>query len=113
MPPPITLIPVPDPVHLGPNVTAYIHDIDHYGLMEIRFNATMFTNFNLSQLNTDLLEIHLDPSYELPEGFNMSDLNFTWEAISYKNTEMYGKNWAILKIKINWNNVAAISPFRN
>lgn len=32
--------------YTGQNVSAYIHSISIYGLMEIRFNASMFTDFN-------------------------------------------------------------------
>lgn len=106
---------VADPIKIEPvafewdpsqNLTAYIHDIDIYGLMEIRFNASMFTHFNLTNLTTDLLDIYIDPSYELPDGFNMSDLNFTWNATFYNNTDF---GYAVMKIQIYWNNASAIS----
>ena len=95
------------------NVTAYIHDIDIYGLMEIRFNATMFTDFNISELDIGLLDIYLEPSYELPDGFNMSSINFTWNATIYNNTNLtdqWGQPYAVMYIQIDWNDELAISP---
>lgn len=75
--------------------------------MEIRFNSSMFTYFNISYLNTSLLDIYLDPSYKLEEGFNMSSINFTWNATYYNNTEA---GYAVMKIQLNWNDPLAISP---
>ena len=45
----------------GGNVTAYIHSVSIFGEMEIRFNASMFTNFNFSLLNASLVDIYVIP----------------------------------------------------
>lgn len=70
------------------NVSAYIDSVDIYGLMEIKFNATMFTNFNFSMMTPELVDIYLDPSYGLPDGFNLTSLNFTWNLTYYKDDVM-------------------------
>lgn len=88
--PPVEVI-VPDSrrYRYGPdlNVSAYIHSINIYGLMEIRFNATMFTNISLEILNTSLLDIYMVP-FEPEPGWNVSAWNLTWQPVYYNQTTL-------------------------
>lgn len=86
--------------------------------MEIRFNSTMFTDFNFSQLGPSTLDIYVEPSYTLPKDFNLSRLNFTWKLEYYKNQpnatdllrgDPFSK--AAMGIRMNWSDPLAISPY--
>ena len=82
------------------NVTAYIHSISIFGEMEIRFNATMFTDFNFSELNKSLVDIYIIPNNPEPD-FNMSHLNFTWNLTYY--------NDKVMRIQMNFTHPKDIS----
>lgn len=96
------IVPIEKAVDESHNVTAYIHSISVYGELEVRFNASMFTNFNFSILTPELLDIYLEPSYSLPVDFNMSSINFTWNLTYYKDR--------VMRFKLHWNDPDAISP---
>jgi len=51
--------------------------------MEIRYNASMFTDFNFSLLNSSTVDIYIIP-YDPKPDFNMSHLNFTWSLAFYE-----------------------------
>lgn len=101
-PPEVIVVPDRRQYRYGPdlNVTAYIHSIDIYGLMEIRFNATMFTNISLDILNTSLLDIYMVPHDPEP-GWNVSAWNLTWNPVFYNNS--------VLLIQLNFSDKHSIS----
>ena len=69
--------------------------------MEVHFNSTMFTAFNLTELNDTWVDMYVQP-YELDsEAQDLTHLNFTWEAIFYEED--------VMKIKIDWNDYSSIS----
>lgn len=68
--------------------------------MEVRFNAKMFNDFNLSWLNETFVDIYMIPD-SLDSVDNISNWNLTWNVISYVDN--------ILKIQLNFNNRTAIS----
>ena len=72
--------------------------------MIISFNASMQSGFNLSLLNSSVLDIYIKPAYDRHEeiDFKMSSLNLTWKATYFKDN--------ILKIKMVFNNPVSISP---
>lgn len=84
----------------GKNVSAYIHSISIYGEMEIRFNASMFTEFNHSWLNESFVDMYMIPT-DPDDGYNISRWNFTWNVTSYKDN--------VLKIQLNFTDRTAIS----
>ena len=84
----------------GGNVTAYIHSISIFGEMEIRFNATMFTDFNFSTLNSSLVDIYVIPFNPEPD-FNMSHVNFTWNLTYYQDD--------VMRIQMNFSHPKSIS----
>jgi hypothetical protein len=43
------------------NVTGFIESIDVFGLMTIKFNASMFTNFSLNDLNETNVDMYVIP----------------------------------------------------
>lgn len=83
-------------------MSAYIHRISIYGEMEIRFNATMFHDFNLTWLNETFVDIYMIPD-QLDSVDNISNWNLTWNVTSYEDN--------ILKIQLNFTNSSAISQF--
>lgn len=68
--------------------------------MEIRFNASMFTNFNFSMLNASLVDIYIIPFAPGPD-FNMSHLNFTWNLTYYEED--------VMRIQLNFEYPKSIS----
>jgi hypothetical protein len=89
----------------GKNVTAYIHSISIYGLMEIRFNASMMTDFNLTEhlthLNKSLVDIYMIPD-ESVDSSNITNWNISaWEAVYFEDN--------VLRIQLNFTNTTAIS----
>lgn len=72
----------------GENVTAYIHSISVFGLMEVRFNASMFDQYNLTLLNNrSMLDLYIVPE-RLDADLNISRLNFTWEIVYFEDKVM-------------------------
>jgi len=59
--------------------------------MKIRFNFEMMTGFNISLLNSTLIDMYLVPAnnrhLEDP-AFNISNLNFTWDTVSFSQDEL-------------------------
>ena len=48
--------------------------------MDIVFNATMFTDFNLSIINASNTDIYIEPALARDQeaNFSLSDVNLTW-----------------------------------
>ena len=92
-------IEVYEPV-FGPNVTAYIDKISIFGDMTIKFNASMFTTFNFSMMNSSFIDLYIVP-FDPSEDFNFSTTNFTWNLTYYEVDEMI--------VKIDFDNSSAIS----
>ena len=73
--------------------------------MELQFDEKMFTNFNLSHLNTSNMDIWLAPANDWhleDEMFVPGSLNFTWNVTRFNQTEM--------DVQINFDNPSEISP---
>jgi hypothetical protein len=71
--------------------------------MEVRFNASMFSDYNLTVLNASLLDLYIIPSVNLKIDRNVSDLNFTWEVVYFEDKVMH--------FQLNWSDPFAISPY--
>ena len=74
-------------------VEAKIESISNFGLMKVRFNQTMHTQFNWTRdLNTSNMDIWLAPAnnwhLELDEPFDMTKFNFTWNVTEFNKTRM-------------------------
>lgn len=72
----------------GQNVSAFIHSISVYGLMEVRFNASMNTFFNWSMVNQSLLDIYMVPDKPEPD-INITRWNLTWNMTHYEDNRMF------------------------
>ena len=72
---------------LSKNVSAKISAINSIGLVTIRFNSTMMTDINMTHINKTVIDMYITPAAdrENEEDFRLSDLNFTWELVSFKN----------------------------
>ena len=72
--------------------------------MEIAFNANMYTDFNLSWVNSSNTDIYIEPALNRheEEGFKLEKINFTWTIQSYKGST--------LAIKLNFTSPTSISP---
>ena len=85
--------------------------VSEIGIVKIQFDKKM-TNYTLSNLNKTIIDIwvepyndwHLDNDDENP--FNMTKLNFTWEAQKFEQDNTY------LYIKLKFISPAYISPKR-
>ena len=84
---------------------AQIDSISTVGILSVTFNYDMLTNFNLSQLNSSIIDIYMVPANQRhleEQNFNMSQLNFTWEVESFEIRTMV--------IKLNFSCSMCISP---
>jgi hypothetical protein len=69
-------------------VTAYISEISAKGKMTILFNATMFTDFNWTELNSTIVDIYIEPT-DNGEKRNLSEPNLNisdWKVVMYNST---------------------------
>ena len=85
-------------------ISANITKISSTGLVTVKFNRTMNTNFNWTFVNETNTEMYIIPSNDRHlnrEDFNLSSLNFTWEIVDFKNDT--------LSIQIDWNCALCIS----
>ena len=60
------------------------------GVVHIKFNESMQVPSNLSHYNSSSMDLYLNVSAErrLEEGFNASDLNFTWTVTNFTESGM-------------------------
>jgi len=67
------------------NCTASIFSISARGQLDIRFSTEMLTTINLTQVNTTMIDIYIVPAENrhLSDGFNITKLNFTWNATEF------------------------------
>ena len=72
--------------------------------MQVHFNNTMITTVNLTNLNSSVVDISLIAE-EREDGFDLSNLNFTWQAVSFVNVVDTG----VLSIKLNFSQPLSIS----
>jgi hypothetical protein len=83
-------------------VTAFIKSISIFGEMDLEFNASMNRDFNVSLVNTSLVDMYIEP-YDRDEDFNMSLVNFTWKLVNTTSNHQF--------YKLNWTSPYDISPF--
>jgi hypothetical protein len=69
------------------NCTATIESITALGEMKIRFNTSMITTVNLTELNSTVLDMYIIPALERHQenAFNISKLNFTFNATDFRD----------------------------
>jgi hypothetical protein len=92
-------------IRVPKNTTAFIESISVKGLMQIKFNFEMMTGFNLTLLNSSLINMYVIPidARHLEDlNFNISKLNFTWEPVSFKKD--------VLEIQLYFECPTCISP---
>jgi len=85
-------------------VSAYISSVSNTGLMEIRFNSSMFTKFNFSLMNETTNDIYVKPADNRHEwdGYNNSQVNLTWSLVYYEV--------GVMRIQLNFKHPLQISP---
>jgi len=80
---------IPPPVEdIGGALSANITKISSTGLVTVKFNNTMMTNFNITLLNETNIMMYLLPSNDRhldQDEFELESLNFTWKTVSYWN----------------------------
>ena len=82
-----------------PIVKAKVTEVSNFGDVTVEFSEDMeFVDFN--KIDSKVLNIELIP-FMVPDGYNMSNLAFTWKAISYSGNK--------LQLKISFNNPIHIS----
>ena len=87
------------------NCSATITEISVFGQMIISFNSSMFTHFNLSQIDSSVMDIFILPNFEYFEdpNYNATFHSLTWKVVDYSEREM--------KIKINFTKAAEVSAY--
>ena len=82
-------------------MTAFIDDIDTYGIVIVEFSTFMQTDhLNLTNINSTYLDLYIMPSedwhvydntFSIDPQTNMTNpcLNFTWEVFKYKDDQMF------------------------
>jgi len=86
-------------------VKASIYEITSLGVMTIKFNTPMKNEtVNTTHINSTVVDIYIEPAEErhLAPGFDLSQLNFTWNVTEYADDE--------LRIKLNFTKALSISP---
>ena len=81
---------------IHPILSAKVVEISSFGDVSVRFSEA--TNLELDQLELELMP------FDIPENFNMSKLNFTWEVVSFDGIN--------LEIKMKFTNPVYVSPNR-
>lgn len=76
------------------SLTGKIKSISEFGITQIDFNKILKTEFkydnqvifNSSNINTDMLDIYVQPALDrhLSGGFQISNVNLTWSVISFE-----------------------------
>jgi len=68
------------------NCTSRISSISARGELSIEFSTEMVTAINLTHVNSSMIDIYIVPAADrhLIDGFNLTKLNFTWNATAYE-----------------------------
>ena len=67
------------------NTTAEIESISYLGVLVIKFNSKMKTQFiNITQINSTVVDIHVNPSKSRNNDNESAKLNLTWDTLSYE-----------------------------
>ena len=86
-------------------MTANIESISALGEMIVRFNASLNPDVNLTELDSSVFSLYIEPAelrHIYSEDFNLSSVNFTWHVTSFAPKE--------LVFKLNFSEPLAISP---
>jgi hypothetical protein len=86
------------------NLTASIYSISAIGELIVRFSHQMNTDLNLSLLNETMIQMYIEPAEDRHKtpGFDLTKLNFTWNATSFKGRD--------LVFSLNFTDPLSISP---
>ena len=79
---------------IHPKLSARVVEISSFGDVSVRFSEA--TNLELDQMELELIP------FDLPEEFDVSKLNFTWEVVSFDGIN--------LEIKMKFTNPVYVSP---
>ena len=70
------------------NLSAKIISVSSLGLVEIEFNASMWTSLNLSLINQTSIDVYIKPALERNQdsSFNQDSISLNWQVVSFKGT---------------------------
>ena len=68
------------------NLSAKIVSVSSLGLVEIEFNASMFTSLNFSLINETSIDVYILPALDRDQvnNFDPNSIALTWQVVSFK-----------------------------